>query len=162
MPGRPLGAGCPKSTGWCGEGAGPPRSRASPRPASHRGRAGPGAWGSWRLLPVVQAVQLEESPAPSGQTGPRVWPLGGRSSLSRGCTSAAPQEGELPLLGSLALFLWGFFFPGLFRAPVAAYGISQAMVASELAGASLQDSHGNRASELHLCPTPQLVASPAS
>ena len=162
MPGRPLGAGCPKSTGWCGEGAGPPRSRASPRPASHRGRAGPGAWGSWRLLPVVQAVQLEESPAPSGQTGPRVWPLRGWSFLSRGCQVCSPTgRGTASSREPGSIFV-GFFFPGLFRAPVAAYGISQAMVASELAGASRQDSHGNTASEPHLCPTPQLVATPAS
>ena len=162
MPGRPLGAGCPKRRGRCGEGAGPPGTGLPlalhlTEAEQARERGGPGVSSPWSRL-----CSWRRARRPQDRQGPGCGPSEAGPSCHGAVRSAAPQEGELPLLGSLALFLWVFFFPGLFRAPVAAYGISQAMVASELAGASRQDSHGNTASEPHLCPTPQLVATPAS
>ena len=54
--------------------------------------------------------------------------------------------------------LWGFFFFGLFRAALVAYGGSQARDLIGAVAASLCHSHSNVGSEPCLQPTPQLMA----
>jgi len=51
-----------------------------------------------------------------------------------------------------------FFFFGLFRAALAAYGGSQARGQIGATAAGLHHSHGNTRSKLSLQPTPQLMA----
>ena len=43
-----------------------------------------------RLLPVIQAMMMEEMWVPSGQTDHRVCPLQGWGFLSRGCHISIP------------------------------------------------------------------------
>ena len=58
------------------------------------------------------------------------------------------------------LQIWLFFFFSLFRAAPAAYRSSQARGWITVTAASLHYSHSNSGSELHLQPTPQLMATP--
>ena len=58
----------------------------------------------------------------------------------------------------LSVSLSLFFFFGLFRALLAAYGGSQARGQIEAAAANLHHSHSNSGSEPHLWPKPQLMA----
>ena len=75
-----------EQAGW-----GVPPVQGSPCPSSsHRGRAGRGGWGPWRLLPAVQAVRMEDMWVPSGQTDHRVCPLRGWGFLSHGCHISVP------------------------------------------------------------------------
>ena len=68
-PGASWALGFPDRAGWLGV----PPDQGSPCPSSsHRGRAGWGARGPWRLLPAVQAVRTEETWVSSGQTDHRV------------------------------------------------------------------------------------------
>ena len=53
-----------------------------------------------------------------------------------------------------------FFFFGLYGAESAAYGGSQARGHIRAAATGLRHSHSNARSELHLGPTPQLMATP--
>ena len=53
-----------------------------------------------------------------------------------------------------------FFFFGLFRAAPAAYGGSQVRGLIRAVGAGLCHGHSNSGSELHLGPTPELMATP--
>ena len=57
-------------------------------------------------------------------------------------------------------FFFFFFFFCLFRAAPSAYGGSQARGLIRAIAASLSHSHSNVGSELHLRPTPQLMAMP--
>ena len=58
----------------------------------------------------------------------------------------------------VVFFFWLFLL--LFRGAPAAYGISQARGQIRAAAAGIHHSHNNTGSELHLWPTPQLMAMP--
>ena len=63
---------------------------------------------------------------------------------------------------SILSFLFFFFFLLLFRAAPTAYGGSQARAPIGATAVSLHHSHSDSGSESHLCPTPQLMATPDS